>query len=117
MSAPGERSRALLTNFLPRLSELRALTILEGLCGGLNHYHLVDRPKSTSSRPAELQVWQKTEQGAENRLEGRALKAHEQAQKELRHYCDKMLEDNEDAITSALQETGSPLLDGECSAR
>ncbi|KAK9831692.1 hypothetical protein WJX74_006353 [Apatococcus lobatus] len=92
-----------------RLSELRALTILEGLCGGLSHYRLVD---GALSGPNGLQVWQKQQQKADAGLEGRALKAHQQAQNELNHFCDKILEDHEDEITSALQERGSPLLAG-----
>ena len=94
-----------------RLSELRALTILEGLCGDLSHYGLVN---GASSSPAGLQVWQKQKQRADTGLEGRMLNAHTQAQNELKHFCNKILEDYEEEITSALQEQGSPLLSGEC---
>lgn len=93
-----------------RLSELRALTILEGLCGDLSDYGLVD---GASSSPAGLQIWQKQQQRADTGLEGRPLKAHQQAQNELKHFCNKILEDHEEEITLALQEQGSPLLSGE----
>ena len=106
--------RAFITRATHRLSELRALTILEGLRGGLKYYRLVD---GGSRNPAGLHIWQKQQQKADSGLEGRALKAHEQAQIELKHFCDKLLEEHEDEITAKLQEQGSPLLSGEHNGR